>query len=436
MDGPGTLFRRPGPNTMKNTPPDSPEPKKEDFQFPSLHEGEPAPVAPAAAPAEVSAPPSDTPTPADAAPKKPSLKLDKAQLMQKGKELFLRNKFAGILVVAAVLVGVMWGISRIHRTGGDDKPVVQPGSAVDEVPVNVIEAHLARFQDTINAVGTLKGEAEVELRFEVDGKIDEFDVTEGAKVRRGQVIAKLSDKDSRLKVERARIELQQKEQLFNLGAISKVQLDESRLNLDIAQTESDKTRLVASRDGILGDKAAEIGEFVTPQRKIATLVAIKNVVVKVGIIEKQVDKVYPGQKILVTVDAYPGNVFEGTIQSISPIITGESKTFEITAKIPNPDSLLLPGMFARSRIITFEADDTISIPNDALAKTPGGFQVFVVNKDNVAEARDVEVGYVATDSTQIRSGLNPGDVIIVQRPPELKAGSKVKVIEVQKTEAS
>jgi sorbitol-specific phosphotransferase system component IIA len=50
----------------------------------------------------------------------------------------------------------------------------------------------------------------------------------------------------------------------------------------------------------------------------------------------------------------------------------------------------------------------------------------------VAEARDVNVGYVATEFTQIESGLTPGEIVVVQKPPELKAGSKVKVIEVQK----
>jgi multidrug efflux system membrane fusion protein len=78
------------------------------------------------------------------------------------------------------------------------------------------------------------------------------------------------------------------------------------------------------------------------------------------------------------------------------------------------------------------AVDAISVPNDSLTKTAGGFQVFVINKDNVAESRDVQVGYVSTENTQIESGLNPGDVVIVQKPPELKAGSKVKIIEVQK----
>ncbi len=302
----------------------------------------------------------------------------------------------------------------------------------DEIPVNAVEAKLGRFQDTINAVGSLKGEAEIELRFQVDGRIEELNILEGGKVRKGEVIGRLSGQDSMLKVERAKNELEQTEKLYQLGGVSKTKLDEARINLDVAQTEMDKTRLVATRDGILGDKGADIGEFVTPQRKVATLVAIKDVLVKVGIIEKEVDKVYPGQKMLVTVDAYPGNVFEGTIQSISPIITGESKTFEITAKIPNPDSLLLPGMFARTKVITYEADDAISVPNDALTKTAGGFQVFVINKDNLAEARDVQVGYVSTENTQIQSGLNPGDVVIVQKPPELKAGSKVKIIEVQK----
>jgi membrane fusion protein (multidrug efflux system) len=246
------------------------------------------------------------------------------------------------------------------------------------------------------------------------------------------MIARLSDRDARLKVQRAKIELEQTEKLFQIGGVSKTKLDEARLNMEVAQTEMDKTHMNASRDGILGDKSADVGEFVTPQRKIATLVAIKNVVVKVGIIEKQVDKVYPGQKIMVNVDAYPGNVFDGTIASISPIITGESKTFEITAKIPNPDSLLLPGMFARTRIIIFEVDDAMSVPNDALVKTAGGFQVFIVNAQNVVEARDVELGHYATESTEIKSGINPGEIIVVQRPPELKAGSKVKIIEVQK----
>lgn len=397
---------------MNDTPekPNDKNPKDEDFEFPSLH--------------EVPSPPS--------VPEPPAAKEPESTPAESPEKTtwFLRHKTAGLTVVFAAVAAAMWGVSLIRKDKGEENP--PPVTAVDEIPVNVIETRLSRFQDTINAVGTLKGEAEIELRFELEGKIEELNVVEGAKVRRGQLIARLSNRDAELKVARARIELEQNEKLYQLGGVSKTKLDEARLNMDVAQSELDKTFLRASRDGILGDKGAELGEFVTPQRKIATLVAIKNVVVKVGIIEKQVDKVYPGQKILVTVDAYPGNIFEGTIESISPIIQGESKTFEITAKIPNENSLLLPGMFARSKIITYEAEDAISVPNDALVKSPGGFQVFVVSKESTAEARDVEVGYVSSEFTQITAGLEPNETVIVQKPPELKPGSKVKIIEVQK----
>ncbi len=400
----------------------------DDFQFPSLHADEP--VSTPATPVAPIEPATPEPSPAGSAPQPKKANA----LVQKIKSWCAKNKTTALILAFVVIAGAMWGIKKLRGSGSSaqQEEQEQAANAPDEIPVNAIEAKLGRFQDAINAVGTLKGEAEIELRFQVDGRIEELNVMPGRKVRRGEIIGRLSERDAMLKVQRAKNELEQTEKLYQLGGVSKTKLDEARLNLDVAQSELDKTRLTATRDGILGEREADVGEFVTPQRKVSTLVSIKNVLVKVGIIEKQVDKIYPGQKMLVTVDAYPGNVFEGTIESISPIIIGESKTFEITAKIPNPDSLLLPGMFARTKVITYEADDAISVPNDALVKTSGGFQLFTINKDNVAESKDVQVGYVSTEFTQIQAGINPGEIVIVQKPPELKAGSKVKIIEVQK----
>jgi membrane fusion protein, multidrug efflux system len=397
---------------MDNPGPEQPKPEG-DYEFQPLHAEEPAP-APAA-------PPPATPA-AEAAPAAPP----PGGWLARHRSVAL---FGGFIV----FVGAMYGIQKMRNQEKPPEESPVESQAPDEVPVNAIEARIGRFQDTITAVGNLKGEAEVELRFQVEGRVEELNLSEGSKVRKGQVLGRLNDRDANLKTGRAKIELEQTEKLYQIGGVSKTKLDEARLNLEVAQTELDKTRLIASRDGIIGEKEVEVGEFVNPQRKVAKLVSIKNVVVEVGIIEKQVDKVYPGQKILITVDAYPGNIFEGTIETISPIIGSDgSKTFSVRSKIPNPDSLLLPGMFARTKVITYEADDAISVPNDSLIKTPGGFQVFVVNKDNVAEARDVQVGYVASEFTQVETGLNPGEIVVVQKPPELKPGSKVKIIEVQK----
>lgn len=409
----------------------SSEKKETNFSFPPLHEETPPESS-----AEVI--PSAKGPSADVLPPVPTAASTKGNgAKEKIKQWVVKNKTAALVIAFVIMAGGMWGIDKIR---GNGQPSPEPPGGVDgggqgpidEIPVNAIEAKLGRFQDDIKAVGTIKGEAEIELRFQVDGRIEELNVLPGRKVRKGEIIGRLNERDAMLKVQRAKNELEQTEKLFQLGGVSKTKLDESRLNLDVAQSELDKTRLTATRDGIVGEREADVGEFVTPQRKVSTLVSIKNVVVKVGIIEKQVDKISPGQKILVTVDAYPGNIFEGSIESISPIIGGEGKTFEITAKIPNRDSLLLPGMFARTRVITYEADDAISVPSDSLVKSQTGFQIFVINKENKAEARDVQIGYSSTENTIIQSGLNPGEIIIVQKPPELKDGSLVKIIEVQK----
>ena len=207
--------------------------------------------------------------------------------------------------------------------------------------------------------------------------------------------------------------------------------EEARVQADLARSELEKTFLRAPRDGILGDKDAEVGEYVTPSKRIATLVNIETCMVRVGIIEKEIDKIFPGQKVLLTVDAYPGVEFTGRVETISPISMGQSKTFTMDARLDNEGGLLLPGMFARTRITVFEEENAISVPNDAVEKTQTGSRVFVVTKENKAQARDIEVGYVSSQFSQVTKGLEVGELVVTQKPQDLKDGQAVKVIEVQ-----
>ena len=349
---------------------------------------------------------------------------------------WLREHKTATLILIFMGVTVPWFIA--HKIKGSMAKKEQEEAAakaaqatVEAVPVNVMEAKLGRFQDTLTALGTIAGGSEAEIRFPVEGTIEKFNFKEGDKIKKGDLIAQLDSQEAHLKLEKARIELDQYEKLYALGGVSKSRLEEARLGMDVAQAEYEKTMLKAPRNGIVGDKSAEVGEFVTTARKIISLVSIETVIVKVGIIEKNIDKVYPGQSVLVTVDTYPGTIFEGKIENISPIVQGTSKTLSVEARLKNDGGLLLPGMFARTKIVTYEADNALTIPNDALSKTASGFQVFVVGKDNKASLRDVEVGYVSNEFAQVTKGLNPGELVVIQRPSDLKDGSAVKVIEVQ-----
>jgi membrane fusion protein, multidrug efflux system len=345
-----------------------------------------------------------------------------------------RNKLPAMILFFLVVGGAMWGAVKLYNAVFGDA-VEEEGKkqgASGPVAVNVLEVKHAPFQDVMPSLGTIAGGSEIPLRFETEGTIRQFDFRQGDKVRKGETIARLDAKEAYLKYERANKEYENMRQLYAAGGISRMRLEQAEVEAALARTEYEKTILRASRDGILGDKDAEVGEFVTPNKKIATLVSMEKVVVKIGIIEKEVDKVFPGAKVIVTVDAYPGVEFTGRVENMDPVMTQTSRTMSVQARLDNSQGLLLPGMSARAKIIVYEEARAIAVPNDSVEKSQGGARVFVVTKDNKAQARDVTVGYVSNQFSLVTQGLSPGDLVVTQKPHELKDGSPVKIIETQK----
>jgi membrane fusion protein, multidrug efflux system len=340
------------------------------------------------------------------------------------------KKLAKIGGIGLGTIILLWGASALYRhfAGKKDNGTKPQGSGV--VAVNVMEVKPDRFQDMLSAVGTIAGGSEIPLRFQIEGTVDYFEFSEGHKVRKGDLVARLSQRDAYLKLKQSEMECDRYRKLYAIGGCTRAQMEEMCLKADLSRSDLEKTMMRAPRDGILGDKDAEVGEFITPSKKVGTLVNIESVLVRVGVIEKEIDKIFPGQKVILTVDSYPGVEFTGRVETISPI--GDGHSFTVEARLDNEGGLLLPGMFARTRITIFEEDNAIAVPNDAVEKTQNGSRVFIATKENKAQSRDVEVGYVASQFSQITRGLEPGELVITQKPQDLKDGSTIKVIEVAK----
>lgn len=347
-----------------------------------------------------------------------------------------KNKIISIGVSFSLLAGLTWGSFVLYKkfmSSKKDKSKTAESGELTEVSVNVMQATPAPFQDILSAVGTVAGGSEIELRFQTEGNLRSLNFKEGDSVHAGQIIAQLDQSQILIKLERAKSEYYRYEKLYALGGVSKDRLDEAKVQLDFAQSEVSKTILRASQDGIFGDKGVEVGEFITPQKKVGTLVSLHTVLVRIGVIEKEIDKIFPGQLVLATVETYPNVEFKGKVENISPLVQGQSKTLMVEARMPNTGKLLLPGMFARTRIIIYEKDNVIAVPNDALEKTQEGYRLFMVGKENKAEVRPVEVSYVSLTHSVISSGLTAGEQVIIQRPQELKEGSPLKIVEVEKS---
>ena len=337
------------------------------------------------------------------------------------------------------------------------------------VPVIVFKAVKSDFEDTLPAMGTIKGNREIEMRFEVNGVIEAINFKEGDFIKRGDTIAVLNQQDAILKLEYAqsklktsqtqmltakkKLEIHQK--LYQLGAIIKSKLEEVALEYEnaksqatsadkevaFAKQEIQKAYLVSPIDGIMGSRETEPGEFVTSNTKIATVIDVSSVFAEVGIIERDMQKVSLGQEATATVDAYQDKEFKGVIDNILPVIEGKSRTLTCRIKIKNDAAQLLPGMFVRATIFVFGQKNVfvLSNPNTTLRDKNNDNKfdsVFVVDQENIAHLKDVEISYITTDSAVVTSGIEEGDLIVTEARAELQDGASVEILETQEAAGS
>ncbi len=377
------------------------------------------------------------------------------------------------IVVWAVFFALMWAKTILKKPYVSEKKVPPAKvSGKKEAPAREEperEAVMVRafrviptdFTDELPVMGTVKGALEIDLKFEINGVIESINFREGDIVSKGELIATLIQKDAQLKKDYAESKLKQAEtqslatekklqihkDLYEIGAIIKAKLEEieleaeaamqqvetAKVELESAESEFEKTYLYAPRDGIIGSRDAEIGEFVTSHDKVTTLLDTKEVFVELGIVEKDIDKIALGQDVKVTVDTYPGQGFSGSIDNVFPLIEGKSRTLTVRSRLPNEEGMLLPGMFARALITVAKFKDALVIPSLALNKTDEGYKVFVVDEQNIAHPKIVQVGYITTDYTVITDGIFEGELVVTDTPTELKEGTPLQIIEVQES---
>lgn len=201
------------------------------------------------------------PTPAPAA--KPAAHAGAAK--KKGADFVKKHKFVAMAGAFLVIGFLMWGVLKLMGGKPAAGPAQNTGSGT--IAVNVLEMKPDHFQDMMIAVGSIKGGSEIPLRFEVEGGIDLFEFRQGDKVRKGDIIARLSQRDAYLKLKKARLELEQMEKLYAIGGVSLNKLEEARVSSDLAALELEKTVLRSPRTAFWGTRTPKWGNSSPPPRK-------------------------------------------------------------------------------------------------------------------------------------------------------------------------
>lgn len=357
------------------------------------------------------------------------------------------------------------------------------GAARPPMPVEFATVARGPVTEQILVVGSLIGEATVQVVPKVNGRLESISVKLGDAVRRGHVIAKVEDSEIQEQVRQAEASFQvgqatirQREADLKLA---KTNLDRSRslfdrqllpqqtyddtearyqaalaqLDLAKAQFEQAKARLEELRitlantriaspvDGFVGKRFVDPGAFVGPNSPIVSVVDISTVRMVANLVERDVKRVPAGTRAAVEVDAFPGERFAGRVSRVAPVFDPATRTAEMEIEVPNAGFRLKPGMYARVQLTVDTRADALTVPRNALIDVDGKPGVFIAapaaagttgggaaqQGDAVMTAKfvPVQTGIRDGERIEIRSGIQDGTRVITTGAGALKDGDRI-----------
>jgi multidrug efflux pump subunit AcrA (membrane-fusion protein) len=241
---------------------------------------------------------------------------------------------------------------------------------------------------------------------------------------RNRAIASVSDYDqvestylaAQAQYERAKQSLRVAELGSRREDIAAQEAEVKRLQARVQRLQGDvqKTTIYAPVSGFITQRYTEIGQWIERGERIADLIDLRVVFVRVPIHEKAIGRVRVDDPATVTLDAFPGRTFEGRVKHLVPQADPASRTFPVKIEVTNTsDNALKAGMSARVQLRSGDARPTVLIPKDAVARSAGKQVVFVVRNDK-AHLTPIKSGRSYNSSIEVLEGaLKPGDRVVV-----------------------
>lgn len=238
-----------------------------------------------------------------------------------------------------------------------------------------------------------------------------------------KVVSQSEFDQRRTQVEAAR---QQYQMAQNSAEQSYRSLQAARARVALARKAMSDTAVTAPFDGLVAERLVSAGDYVTRGTRVATIVRIDPLRVELTIPEQAVSLVKVGQRVRLTVDAYPDEVFEATVRFVSPSLRTDQRAMTIEAVTSNSDGRLKPGLFATAAIQQPGSAPTLLVPQSSIETVSGTSRVYVV-KNTTVEERIVTTGDRVGTQVEILSGLTAGDVVAAEPKGRLADGAAVRI---------
>ncbi len=373
------------------------------------------------------------------------------------------NRSAVVAVTLLTLVGL--SAAGCQSRAAEATPEEAPPPAID---VAVVTASVEPIESGLEVSGTLAPRSRVPVKPRLPGTLERVLVDIGDRVREGQVIATVDRREIDAQADAAAaavavakaglenaeaglanavLEFERAQTLFEKGALPRQRLDAAETarrasqaqrdlaQASLAQAEASSRRsrevqrdatITAPVTGFIVERNYDAGA--TPGDLPVVVVAdLRQMKLEAGVSELEAGRLRVGMKARVSVQARPGETFEGELVAIAPEVNERNRHFRIDVRVPNQSAALLSGMYASVVIIDGAATDAVVVPREAIATADGARRVFKVSGDTVTPVVVTE-GLSNGTRVQVTSGLSAGDQVIADARRALPAGTRVRAV--------
>lgn len=289
--------------------------------------------------------------------------------------------------------------------------------------------------EAVYATGTVEATVMLPIAPRNTARLTELLADEGAEVKKDQPMARLEDNDLKSSLREleakqsfAQSDYARQKKLFDRGFASREALDQARSNLDSAmaaveraKTEAGYMTLLAPADGLIIRRDGEIGQLIPSNQPVFWMSCCAPLRVSAEVDEEDIAKVQPGQKVAISADAFPGQVFHGKVQSITPKGDAVARSYRVRIGFDGEVPLRI-GMTAENNIIISENSEALLVPIAAVRNNHVG-----VVRNGRLQLIDVKTGARDGKSIEIRDGLVEADFVVVPYPDKISDGVMVRV---------
>lgn len=344
----------------------------------------------------------------------------------------VRPRAAAIILGGAAATALI-----VAGCGGDGRQTGgfrRPPTAVETAPV--VQGPV---QEIFSIVGTIEAGESITVTSEIDGIVVALPFREGGRLRQGELIAGLDDRQLRAEADRARALRDQGRSTWErvrtvveAGAGSPQDLDDAvaalkvaEANLALAETRLDKASITAPFSGMVGARRVSPGAFVRAGEPITDLAKIDQLRVNFSVPERLLASMRQGSGVTLRTTAFADLILQGAIDVIEPQLDPLTRNARVVARVANPEGLLRPGMSATVEVELSRREDALTVPSEAVFVEGGQEFVYVVKPDSVVARVPVDVGTRQPATVEISTGLTAGQVVVRAGHQKLYEGAKV-----------